>query len=256
MVILKSPTLAASSSRKKTEDWSEYPLLTAKGIELIKRHTQPRTNLGMGRFASYMEYGENIWRIGYGSKKLGKRWVGFRETATRKEIDLQLVEDLKEFSTQIQAYIYVTLNKNRKAAILSFAHNLGLASFKNCRLLELINRHASKNEIIREWSPYINEIWRSGGESIINRRRAELDTFLAADKEIPTFTEHNCKLKTCLLNLPETYTGVHNQIRAIEYLEGKILSWDPSGNSMKHFFRLWNEKPSGLGSPPRPGIDP
>jgi hypothetical protein len=99
-------------------------------------------------------------------------------------------------------------------------------------------------------------MWRSGGELIINRRRAELDTFLAPDKEIPTFTEHNCKLKVCLLNLPETYTGVHNQIKAIEYLEGKILSWDPSGHALKHFFRLWNEKPSGLGSPPRPGIDP
>lgn len=209
----------------------------------------------MGRFASYKEYGENIWRIGYGSKKINNHWVGYQEFATRQQIETQLIEDLKEFSKELESYIYVSLNKNRKAAILSFAHNLGITGFKESRLLDLINRHASRNEIIREWSPYINKMWLSGGDIIINRRRTELDTYLAADKEIPTFTAHSCKLKTCLLNLPETYTGVANQVRAIEYLEGKILSWDPSGHALKHFFRLWNEKPSGLGSPPRPGID-
>lgn len=210
----------------------------------------------MGRFASYKEYGEDIWRIGYGSKRINKHIVGFQEFATRSQINAQFVEDLKEFSKLIEPYIFVPLNKNRKAAILSFAHNVGVTGFKESRLLELINRHANKNEIIREWSPYINKIWLSGGDLIISRRRAELDTYLAPDKEIPTFTEHRCKLKTCLLNLPETYTGVANQIRAIEYLEGKLLSWDPSGHALKHFFRLWNEKPSGLGSPPREGIDP
>jgi GH24 family phage-related lysozyme (muramidase) len=210
----------------------------------------------MGRFASYKEYGEDFWRIGYGSKRINKHVVGFQEFATRTQIDAQFVEDLKEFSKQIEPYIFVPLNKNRRAAVLSFAHNLGVCGFKESRLLELINRHAKKNEIIREWSPYINKIWLSGGDLIIGRRRAELDTYLAADKEIPTFTEHHCKLKTCLLNLPETYTGVANQIRAIEYLEGKLQSWDPSGHALKHFFRLWNEKPSGLGSPPREGIDP
>lgn len=210
----------------------------------------------MGRFASYKDYGENIWRIGYGSKKINNHQVGYQEFATRKQIEVQLVEDLKEFTKQIEPYIYVPLNKNRKAAILCFAHNLGVTGFKNSRLLGLINRHASKKEIIQEWSPYINKMWLSGGESIVNRRRVELDTFLAADKEIPTFTQHNCKLKTCLLNLPETYNGSANQIRAIEYLEGKMLTWDPSGHAVKHFFRLWNEKPSGLASPPRPGIDP
>ena len=236
-------------SHKKIDDWAEYPLLSPKGLQLIKRHTQPRIHLGMGRFGSYKEYGENIWRIGYGSKKLGKHFISSREIATIQEIEAQLITDLKNFSKEIEPYIQVKLNKNRGAALLSFAHNVGLAAFKNSYLVELINKHASKAEIIREWSPYINTLWRSGGESIINRRRAELDTFLAGDKEIPTFTKHSCKLQTCLLNLPETYTGAPTQIKAIEYLEGKLLNWDPSGHSLKHFFRLWNQKPGGLGSP-------
>jgi len=256
MVIQRYNTLAPSKSRKKPENWSEYPFLTSRGIELIQRHTIPRTNLGMGRFGSYKDYGEDIWRIGYGSKKINRHWVGFQEYATLQQVENQLVEDLKEFSREIESYVFVRLNKNKKAALLSFAHNVGICGFKNSKLLELINKHASKAEIIGEWSPYINKIWISGGESIVNRRRAELDTFLAADKEISTFTVHNCRLKTCLLNLPETYNGCSNQIRAIEYLEGKLVGWDPSGNALKHFFRLWNEKPSGLASPPRPAIDP
>jgi hypothetical protein len=112
---------------------------------------------------------------------------------------------------------------------------------------------ASKTEIIREWSPYINTFWRSGGERFIERRRTELNIYLAADLQIPTYIEHKCKAKQCLLNLSETYTGAPNQIRAIEYLEKKLNEWDPTGEVQRRFFRYWSEKPSGLGSPPRSG---
>ena len=63
-----------------------------------------------------------------------------------------------------------------------------------------------------------------------DRRRAELNAFLSADKEIPTFTRHNCQTSVCLLNLPETYNGAPNQIKAVEYLEKKIKEWDPTGH--------------------------
>ena len=202
----------------------------------------------MGRYASYKEYGENIWRIGYGSKKIGKRWVSAFEKASQKQIEEQLIEDLKEFSQSVAQYVFVPLNENRKAAILSFAHSLGLSSFKNCRLLKMINTLAPKKEIIREWSPYINVIWRSGGDNIINRRRVELDTYFAPDAQIPTQIEHKCAVKYCLLNLAETYNGAPTQIKAIEYLEKKLNSWDPSGETLRRFWRYWTEKPSGLSS--------
>ena len=88
-----------------------------------------------------------------------------------------------------------------------------------------------------------------------DRRRVELDTYFAADKDIPTLVPHRCRAKRCLLNLPETYTGAPNQLKAIEYLEKKLLDWDPSGEVMRQFFRYWNQKPSGLGSPPRAKAD-
>lgn len=244
--------MAASSSRKKKdgrpEDWKDYPLLTQRGIDLIRTYTHPRISLGEDRYGSYKEYGEDIWRIGYGSTRIKKHWVGAYEKATRKEVEAQFVEDLKEFSQAISLYIFTPLNETRKAAILSFAHSIGIQSFKTCRLLELINSTASRNAIIKEWSPYINKIWASGGDLMVSRRRVELDLYLAPDKEIPTFTNHKCELAQCLLNLPETWNGSPTQIKGIEYLERKLQGWDPSGEVLRRFFRYWNEKPGGLSS--------
>lgn len=236
--------------------WKDYPFLTQKGIDIIKTYSEPRTHLGMGRYGSYKEYGEDIWRIGWGSQKLGKHWVNLRETATYAQIEKQLIEDLKEFSNQVAEYVFVPLNTNRKAALLSFAHSLGIVPFKKCRLLALINGHASRKEIIREWSPHINTIWRSGGEIVVNRRRTELDTYFTADKEIPTMTPHVCKTEGCLLNIVETYKYLPTQIRAIEYLERKIMEWDPSGASLRYFFRLWSQRPVSLGAEQPPLVYP
>jgi len=249
-VLVTAVALSSHKKQKLRTRWKEYPFLTRKGINLIKAHYLPRTNIGMGRYASYKEYGEDIWRIGYGSKKLGKRWLSSTDKATDEEIELQLEEDLKEFSNLVAKYVFVPLNTNRKAAVLSFAHSIGISSFKTCCLLDLINSSAGKTKIIREWSPYINQIWLSGGDLMRDRRRVELDTYYAADKEIPTLVPHRCQTKRCLLNLPETYTGVPNQLKAIEYLERKLAAWDPSGEVLRQFFRYWTQKPTGLGSPP------
>lgn len=227
---------------------TKYPFLTAAGIELIKRYSTPRTLVGPGRYMSYKEYGEDIWRVGYGSTKIGRRWVNRYEVITQNQIDDQLIEDLKEFSNEVAQYVYVPLNRNRRGAVLSLAHGIGLCSFKNCRLLNLINSHAKKQDIIREWSPNINRVWMSGGGMVANRRRAELDLYFTADKEIPTFYKHSCDLKNCLLNIPETYNGSPSQVQAIEYLEEKITEWDPSGKTLRNFFRLWVQKPVGFAS--------
>lgn len=247
--------MALSLSRKAkdepVEDWSEYPFLTPKGVQLIKRYTRPRVLLGTGRYGTYREYAEKTWLIGYGSQKIRGHWLRQHDSASKKDIDEQLIEDLKVFSNIVAQYVFVRLNENRKAALLSFAHSLGIASFKDCRLLHLINTLAPKKEIIREWSPYINPIWRSGGDAIVDRRRSELDLYYAPAKEIPSLVKHTCHVKYCLLNLPETFNGAANQIKAIEYLERKINAWDESGEVLRRFFRLWNEKPSGLASPPR-----
>ena len=237
--------------KRSREDKLKYPFFTDKGFDLIKRTTHPRTDLGMGRYASYKDYGDITWYIGYGSTTINGRALLASDKATTEEIEKQFEEDLKEFSDLVSQYVFVPLNRNRKAAILSFAFSIGISSLKTCRLLELINTHATKTAIIREWSPFINRLWCSGGDLMVAQRRTELDMYLAPDKTIPTFVPHRCHAKRCLLNLPETYTGAPNQVKAIEYLEKKLLQWDPSQEVVRRFFRYWNEKPRSLGSPKR-----
>ena len=91
----------------KEKKWKKHPFLNEKGIELIKRFNPARTNLGMGRYAPYKDYGEDLWRIGYGSKKLGKSYLRSDDIATEEEIDVQLEEDLKVFSDLVSQYVFV-----------------------------------------------------------------------------------------------------------------------------------------------------
>ena len=210
----------------------------------------------MDNYAAYKDFGESNWKIGYGSEIINNHTLGPDDKASQDDIDKQFYEDLKVFSNEVQKYVFVNLNKSKKAALLSFAHSIGICSFKSCKLLELINSYASKNKIIKEWSPYINHIWMSGGDLMTSRRRTELDMYFAPDKEIPTFYRHKCHAKVWLLNIAETYNGSAAQIKGIEYLEKKIKELDPSGEVLRQFFRYWNRTPSGLGSPLRRKVDP
>lgn len=210
----------------------------------------------MGKYAAYKDFGEDLWKIGYGSEVINEHYLNADDRASQEEIDKQFYIDLKNFSKKAENYIFVNLNKNKRAAILSFAHSIGLTSFKSCRLLELINSYGTKNKIIKEWSPYINRIWMSGGDLMASRRRSELDMYFAADKEIPTFYRHTCHAEVCLLNIAETYNGSATQVKGIEYLEKKLKELDPSGEILRKFFRYWNSTPSGLGSPLRRKVDP
>ena len=204
--------------------------------------------MGSGRFASYKDYGESIWRIGYGSMEIHGKVVTSKTRATQEEIDEQLKIDLETLSHKLSKIIHWRLNPKKKAAVISYAFSNGFISFKNSQLFELINSGCHKKKLVKEWSPFINKAWLNKSDFIIDQRRSELNLFLAADKEVPTFLPHKCKSKYCLLNIHETYNGNANQIKGINYLEKKIQELDPSGDVLRRFFRYWNQEPGGLGS--------
>ena len=52
----------------------------------------------MGRFASYREYGEKFWRVGYGSQQVFGRAVSMHDKLYTNEIEEQLEKDLEIFS--------------------------------------------------------------------------------------------------------------------------------------------------------------
>jgi GH24 family phage-related lysozyme (muramidase) len=236
-------TREASSSHK--EEVSKF--FTEEGIRLIRWHTAPRTYNGFGRFSPYLtESGEYL--IGYGSGELFGRPVRPFICGTREEIEEQFLKDLKPFAALVEHYVQMPLNEKKRSAVLSYAHSIGIPAFKECKLLQLINSRASKAEIIKEWSPYINRK-EYYPENLRNRRREELHTYMAPDKEVPLLFEHKCKLNCCLATLCDDYQGTPKQLKAIEYLEGKIKDWDTTGSVMKRFYRLWSQEQGGLGSP-------
>lgn len=236
-------TPEASSSPK--EQVSKF--FTDEGVRLIRWHTAPRIYNGFGRFSPYLtESGEYL--IGYGSKELFGRPLSPFVCGTKEEIEKQFLIDLKNFALMVEHYVQMPLNEKKRSAVLSYAHSIGLPAFKECKLLKLINSRASKAEIIKEWSPYINRK-DYNPENIRRRRREELHTYMAPDKEVPLLFKHNCKLKNCLATLCDDYQGTPNQLKAIEYLESKIKDWDANGSVMKRFYRLWSQEQGGLGSP-------
>ena len=217
-------------------------------FKIISYYASARTYTGSGLYASYKDRGEFIWRIGFNSKEIRGRVISGHTKATKEEIETQLQLDLETLSYKIARLIFWPLSKKKKAAVLSYAFSIGFPAFKTSELLEAINKGIKRKEIIKIWSPFINKEWLKAGEWFIDQRRSELDLFLSSDKEVHTLVKHNCKLNKCLLNISDTYNGNINQIKAINYLEKKLLEFDPSGEVLRRFFRYWDQKPGGLGS--------
>jgi GH24 family phage-related lysozyme (muramidase) len=221
---------------------------TDYGFNLVRRYTPCRIHLGFEEYTSYKATEEDgPWLIGYGSKKIGRHTVTCFTKATRKEVDEQLKKDLEHFSEYVSDLVYMPLNEKKKGAVLSYAQSVGLPYFKDCKLLSLINSNASRNEIIKEWSPFMRRNYQSN-DTLRDRRRSELDLYLQSDVEVPLLVEHHCVLPQCLLNLPSNYNGSPQQVEAVEYLENKLLELDPGGEIVDKFFELWNAPPLATGS--------
>jgi GH24 family phage-related lysozyme (muramidase) len=221
---------------------------TDYAFELVRRYTPCRIHVGFEEYTSYKATKEDgPWLIGYGSKKIGRQTVTPFTKVTRREIDEQLREDLEIFSEYVSDVVYMPLNEKKRGAVLSYAESVGLSYFKQCKLLELINGNASKQEIIKEWSPFMRKNYQSD-PVLRDRRRSELDLYLQSDIQVPLLVEHNCITEQCLLNIAENYKGTIEQVRAIEYLESELLRLNPGGEIVSEFFRLWNQKPLATGS--------
>ena len=71
----------------------KYSFFTEKGFQLTKKYTIPRTSLGLGQFASYKNFGEDTWKIGYGSEIINNHTLSPTDRASQDEIDKQFYED-------------------------------------------------------------------------------------------------------------------------------------------------------------------
>ena len=72
----------------------KYSFFSEKGYKLTKSFTTARTFLGLDKYASYKDFGEESWKIGYGIKEIQGHALTSKYKATQKEIDKQFFLDL------------------------------------------------------------------------------------------------------------------------------------------------------------------
>ena len=87
----------------------KYYFFSEKGYKLTKTYTSPRTFLGLGKYAAYKDFGEESWKIGYGSVQLNGHALTAKDKATQEEIDNKFFLDLREFSEKLKDYVFVNL---------------------------------------------------------------------------------------------------------------------------------------------------
>ena len=57
--------------------------------------------------------------------------------------------DLEKLSYKISRLIFWPLNEKKKAAVLSYAFSIGFPAFKNCELLDIINKVLKEKKLLR-----------------------------------------------------------------------------------------------------------
>jgi lysozyme len=120
--------------------------------------------------------GGDPWTIGWGTTgptiKRGLTW-------TQAQADAALLEDVKELGRDVQAYCRRPLEPYERAALVSFAYNVGIGALRNSTLLRLLNEGsttAAATQFLR-WD-------KAGGKAmrgLQRRREAERQLFLGED---------------------------------------------------------------------------
>lgn len=118
----------------------------------------------------------NIWTVGYGATgpdiKEGVTW-------TIWEAEDRLKADLVRFTSAVDKLVAVPITSNQRAALISFAFNLGAQALKESTLLKLLNE--GKTEAAAEEFPRWNKAAGRVSAGLTARRCAEQALFLTKD---------------------------------------------------------------------------
>jgi len=80
--------------------------------------------------------GDAPWTIGYGATGYG---IAKGTVWTQAQADVDLQSRLALLGTQVDACTRVKLNDNQKAALVSFAYNLGIGALRTSTLIALVS---------------------------------------------------------------------------------------------------------------------
>jgi len=118
--------------------------------------------------------GGDPWTVGYGATgpdiHEGTVW-------TQEEADSDLAKRLNTLGERVDSVVKVEINDNQKAALCSFAYNVGMGNLKSSTLLRLLNEgnYDGAAEQFKEWNKAAGHVL----QGLVTRRQAEAELFLA-----------------------------------------------------------------------------
>lgn len=126
------------------------------------------------------------WTIGYGHLiKDGESYhpYGPITTITREEADALLLADMQTAENCVSRNVRVAITDEQRAALVSFAFNVGCGNFQNSRMLQFINA-GQLTEAANEFSKWVYATEKTTGEKIYlpglaSRRASERQLFTA-----------------------------------------------------------------------------
>jgi lysozyme len=115
----------------------------------------------------------NVWTCGYGATGAD---VGPNTVWTQEQADSRLDRDLARFATAVTRIVKVPVTENQRAALISFAFNVGARDLEESTLLRLLHqgRVEAAADQFKRWN-------KAGGKELAGlttRRAAERDLFL------------------------------------------------------------------------------
>lgn len=147
-------------------DWQTLALESIKRFEgcQLRAYPDPAT-------------GGDPWTIGYGTTgptiKNGLTW-------TQAQAEAALLEDVRELGRDVQACCKRSLEPYERAALVSFAYNVGIGALRNSTLLRLLNAGETMkaaDQFLR-WNRAAGKVMRG----LTKRRQAERQLFLGEQR--------------------------------------------------------------------------
>jgi lysozyme len=122
-----------------------------------------------------------VWTIGYGhTSRAGPPDVEPGTAISAQQAREILAGDLDAFSAGVRSSIRTSLNDNQFSALVSFAYNVGLGSFRGSSVLSAVNS-GDLEAVPRRLALWV----KAGGKTLpglIKRRAAEAALFLEPDE--------------------------------------------------------------------------
>jgi len=154
-------------------------MINQEGLDLIKYYEAGGSFSKKGNKAFLTAYlcPAGVPTIGYGhTRTVTESMVDESRTITITEAERLLIQDVSEFEDAIDSLVKAPISHNQRAALVSFAFNVGKTAFSKSTMLKKLNA--------RDYAGAAAEFskWNKGGgrvlPGLVKRRAAEMALFL------------------------------------------------------------------------------